>query len=229
MEEKKPDATPEAAEGKAPEAAGTKPKKQITKSGIFIMTLSALLFLGVVWSMARAAKEQYESELDATYESMANSMFAVRNLISFEDSLQSSYESFDLREAKIFTDVAKVYFGYTGETKAALSEYAYRMGDCEIFYYPDAGGELTSDNAGAFLLDEGQLRSLKTAGVMETEDYDYTAIRLSGGWLCFQWEDTEEIYSVDFQRILETCPSEVCVIDNATGNVIAGELLITVQ
>ena len=83
MEEKKANAAPETAEAKAPETAGTKPKKQITKSGIFIMTLSALLFLGVVWSMARAAKEQYESELDATYESMANSMFAVRNLISF--------------------------------------------------------------------------------------------------------------------------------------------------
>ena len=221
MEEKKTATAPEATETQTPATAGSKPKNQVTKSGVFIVALSVLLFLGVVGSMLRAAKEQYESELDATYESMANSMFAVRNLISFEESLQSSYESFDLREAKIFTDVAKVYFGYTGVSKTTLSEYAYRMGDCEIFFYPDNGGVLTSDNAGTLQLDEAQLRSLMTAGVMETEEHDYTAVHLNSGWLCFQWKDSEEIYSVDFQRILKTCPSEVCVIDNATGKVIA--------
>ena len=205
----------------APETTETKIKKQEKNGIVFILALSAVLLLGVVWSMSRAATEQYRSELDATYESMANSMFAVRNLINFEDSLQSSYESFDLREAKIFTDVAKVYFDYTGVTKATLSDYAYRMGDCEIFYYPDEGGEIASDNAGAFLLDDEQLRSLKTTGVSETEDYDYTAVRLDSGWLCFRWQDTEKIYNVDFERILETCPSELCVIENATGEVIA--------
>ena len=213
MEEKTASAPSETTEAKL--------QKQEKKSVIFIVALSAVLLLGVVWSMTRAAKEQYRSELDATYESLANSMFAVRNLISFEDSLQSSYESFDLREAKIFTDVAKVYFDYTGVTKATLSDYAYRMGDCEIFFYPDNGGELTSDNADTFLLDDGQLRTLKTAGVLETEDHDYTAVRISDGWLCFQWQDTEELYNVDFERILETCPSELCVIENATGKVIA--------
>lgn len=185
-----------------PETTETKTKNEKNKANAFILALSAVLLLGVVWSMTRAATEQYRSELDATYESMANSMFALRNLISFEDSLQSSYESFDLREAKIFTDVAKAYFDYTGVTKATLSDYAYRMGDCEIFYYPDAGGEITSDNAGTFLLDDSQLRTLKTAGVLETEDHDYTAVRISDGWLCFQWQDTEKIYNVDFERIL---------------------------
>ena len=108
MEEKNTATTPETTENKL--------KKQEKNGIVFILALSAVLLLGVVWSMSRAATEQYRSELDATYESMANSMFAVRNLISFEDSLQSSYESFDLREAKIFTDVAKVYFDYTGVT-----------------------------------------------------------------------------------------------------------------
>ena len=221
MEEKKTATAPEATETQAPATAGSKPKNQVTKSGVFIVALSVLLFLGVVGSMLRAAKEQYESELDATYESMANSLFALRNLISFEDSLQSSYESFDLREAKIYTDVAGIYFDYNGVTRSTLSDYAYRMGDCEIFYYPDAGGELASDNASAFPLDDEQLRTLKTAGVLEAQEHDYTAIRVGEGWLCIQWEDAAQIYSVDFARILETCPSELCVIENATGSVLA--------
>ena len=214
MEEKTASAPSETTEAKL--------QKQEKKSVIFIVALSAVLLLGVVWSMTRAAKEQYRSELDATYESLANSMFAVRNLISFEDSLQSSYESFDLREAKIYTDVAKTYFDYTGVTKASVNDYAYRMGDCEIFYYPDEGAEIVSDNAETFPLDDEQLRTLKSAGVLEVEERNYTATRVGAGWLCFRWEDAAQLYSVDFARILETCPSELCVIDNVTGEVIAG-------
>ncbi|MBR3561511.1 MAG: mechanosensitive ion channel [Oscillospiraceae bacterium] len=203
------------------ETAGTQPKKQKNKANVFILAISALLLLGIVWSTARAVRDRYESELDTTYETLANALFAVRNLISFEDSLQSSYESFDLREAVLFTDVAKVYFDYNGVTESALSDYAYRMGDCSIFFFPNAGGELASDNADEFLLDESQLRTLKTVGVLEAEGHDYTAIRLDGGWLCIQWDDTQELYNVDFDRILETCPVDLCVIESTTGSVLA--------
>ena len=201
--------------------AVTKSKKQKKSGTVFILVLSALLLLGVVWSMTRAVKKQYASELDTTYESLANSLFAVRNLIGFEDSLQSSYDSFDLKEAMIFTDVAETYFDYNGVTEATLSDYAYRMGDCSIYFYPNEGGEITSDNADEFPLERSQLRMLKTVGELETEDYDYTAIRLDSGWLCIQWEDAQDLYSVNFERILETCPSDLCVIENATGNILA--------
>ena len=64
---------------------------------------------------------------------------SVRNLISFENSLQASYESFDLKEARIFTDVAKMYFDFSSVTGKTLSDYAYRMGDCSIYYYTNKG------------------------------------------------------------------------------------------
>ena len=97
------------------EAAQAKPVSAGKKGHInaIILTLSILLVLAMVWSSVRSVQKQYESELNATYESLANSMFAVRNLITFEDSLQSSYDLFDLREATIFTDVAKTYFTNT--------------------------------------------------------------------------------------------------------------------
>ena len=196
-------------------------KHRKIKSGVFIIALSVALLLGVVCTMLSAVRKQYESELDTTYESLSNSMFALRNLISFEDSLQSSYESFDLREAKIFTDVARMYFDYNGVTKTSLSDYAYRMGDCEIYFFANNGSEIASDNADRFLLDDDNLRALKTAGVLEAAGRDYTAVSLKGGWLCFQWEDTQALYSVDFERILETCPNDLCVIETATGRVVA--------
>lgn len=207
--------------GAALEAAESKQKNQRSIGSIFLVALSVLLVLAIVWSMASGARDQYRSELDATYESLSNSTFAVRNLISFEDSLQSSYESFDLREARIFTDVAKVYLDYSDVTEATLSDYAYRMGNCEIFYYPSEGGEIKSDNADTFELDDSELRALRTAGELEAEDHNYTAIRLNGGWLYFRWDDTQELYSVDFEKILETCPNDLCVIDTATGSIIA--------
>ena len=186
-----------------------------------ILLLAAVLILAVGWSTARAVQTQYESELDAAYESLANSMYMVRNLINFEDSLQASYDSFDLREAKIFTDVAKLYFAYNGVSEQSLSSYAERMQDCSIFYYPNEGAEVTSDNAGAFPLEKSQTRMLRTIGTLETDDYDYTAVRMDGGWLYIQWNDAQDLYSVDFERILETSPNKLCVIENATGNVLA--------
>ena len=211
-------------ESKTP-AAGTKDaggaSKPKNRGGNEIaLLLSAALILASLWTMAFSIRKQYESELDAEYESLANSMYAVRNLINFEDSLQASYESFDLREAQIFTNVAKLYLSYNGVSSETLSDYAYRMGDCSIFYYPNEGDVITSDNAGVFPLLKSQMRMLKTVGELETEDYDYTATRLNDGWLCFQWEDAEDIYSLDFYKIMETCSHDLCVIENGTGEVV---------
>ena len=219
MEENKTVTTSETEEtGK--ETTGNANTNTKGKSWILIV-LAVVLLLAVVCSAVWGAQKQYESELDATYESLSNSIFAVRNLISFEDSLQSAYEVFDLREAKISTDVAKSYFDYNGVTKATLTDYALRMGDCAVYFFSDEGGEIASDNAESFPLDKSQIRMLKTVGQMETDDYDYTAIHLADGWLCFQWEDAKELYSVAFQRILDTCPSDLCVIENSTGEVLA--------
>ena len=179
--------------------------------------LSLILIVAIGWTGLHSIQRQYESELDANYESLANSIFAVRNLINFEDSLQTSYEGFDLREAKIFTDVAELYFDYNGVTEQTLSDFADEMGDCSIYYFPNEGAEITSDNAGLFPLGKSQMRMLKTIGTLETDDYDYTMTRMGDGWLCIKWNDALDLYSVDFQKILETCPHELCVIENATG------------
>ncbi|SDA31880.1 Small-conductance mechanosensitive channel [Ruminococcus sp. YE71] len=185
--------------------------------GILMILLCIVSFAAVGYSMIYSIQKQYESELDSDYESMANSMYSVRNLISFEDSLQESYDSFDLNEAKIFTQVAKQYFEFTGISEKTLSDYAYRMQDCSIFYYPEEGKAVSSENAGEFMLGKSQMRMLKTTGTMETDDYDYTAVRLDGGWLCIQWEDAQSLYNVDFEQILDTCPYELCIYENATG------------
>ena len=184
---------------------------------ILMILLCIVSFAAVGYSMIYSIQKQYKSELDSDYESMANSMYSVRNLISFEDSLQESYDSFDLNEAKIFTQVAKQYFEFTGISEKTLSDYAYRMQDCSIFYYPEEGEAVTSENAGEFMLGKSQMRMLKTTGTMETDDYDYTAVRLADGWLCIQWEDAQSLYNVDFEKILETCPYKLCVYENATG------------
>ena len=191
------------------------------KKGGSALLLPVILLMAVVFSTAWSIRQQYESELDAEYESLANSMYAVRNLISFEDSLQDSYDSFDLREAILFTDVAKLYFDYNGISVQTLSDYAYAMKDCAIYYFlNDGSGVVTSDNAVEFPLEKSQMRMLKTMGSLQTDDYDYTAVRVGGGWLYIQWEDAESLYTVDFQKILDTCPSELCVIENATGEVL---------
>ena len=185
------------------------------------LLLPVVLLLAIVWSTALSVRQQYESELDAEYESLANSMYAVRNLISFEDSLQDSYSSFDLREAVLFTDVAKLYFDYNGVSAQTLSDYAYAMKDCAIYYFlNDGSGVVASDNAGEFPLEKSQMRMLKTIGSLQTDDYDYTAVRVGDGWLYIQWEDAKSLYNADFQKILETCPSKLCVIENATGVVL---------
>ena len=206
-----------------PETKAEEKKPQSTnKFGLrFTLIIAALLLLIIGWSTARAVQQQYQSGLDTAYESLANSLYAVRNLINFEENLQSSYESFDLKEAKIYTDVAKVYFGFNGVNEQTLNEYADRMGDCAIFYFPKEGKSVTSDSAEQFPLDETQLQTLKKEGTLETEDHDYSAVRLKDGWLCFEWVDAQKLYSVDFERILETTPSKLCVIEESTGKVLA--------
>ena len=57
------------------EAAQAKPVSAGKKGHIsaIILTLSILLGLAMVWSSVRSVQKQYESELNATYESLANS------------------------------------------------------------------------------------------------------------------------------------------------------------
>lgn len=204
------------------EADNKKTPQSTNKFGAkFSVIIAVLMLLAIAASSALAVKQQYKSELDTEYESLANALFAVNNLFSFEDSLQRSYESFDLNEGIIFTDVAKVYFDYTGVTAQTLSDYAERMGDCAIFYFPASGDVIVSDNADEFPLDDDQFKSLKTVGAFQTDDNDYTAARVNDGWLCIQWVAAQELYTVDFQRILETCPSKLCIIEDSTGEVLA--------
>lgn len=209
------------------EASETKQQPTGQKGHInaIILGLAVLLVFAMVWSSVRSVRKQYESELNATYESLANSMFAVRNLITFENSLQSSYDVFDLREAKIYTDVAKTYFNFNGVTQDTLNDYASRIGEnkgaCSIYFFPNEGEQIASENADQFNLGEDHLRALRKDRELETDDHNYTAIRLGSGWLYFQWEAAQTLYSVDFQQILEACPSELCVINNASGAVLA--------
>lgn len=194
-----------------------------TKSGygkLKIALLFTIMILAVIWSVVHSVHNQYKSELDATYESMANSMYAVRNLIDFEDSLQESYNSFDLTEAKIFTKVAKQYFDYNEISEGTLSDYALEMEDCSIYFYHNDGTVVMSDNADTFSLGKSQMRMLRTMGELQTDDYDYTAVRLDDGWLCFQWQRAQDIYNVDYEKLVEISPSELCVIENATGKIL---------
>ncbi|MCR5607931.1 MAG: hypothetical protein K6G26_02580, partial [Lachnospiraceae bacterium] len=193
--------------------------KKNSKS-ISSIILSILLILGVLFSTVFFLRSEYKKQMDEEYESMSNAMYAVQNLISFESDLQKSYENFDITEARLFTNVAEWYFEQRGVSVETLSDYADRMGDCDIYYFLNDGSSITSEDAKKFPLGKTQMRMLKTLGVLETDDNDYTATRVGDGWLCFRWNDSQALYSVDFERILETCSKKLCVIENATGKVL---------
>lgn len=210
-----------ALESKRPNQDGKGAKATGNAKSIGNFLLSVLLIVVALLSGARCVRQQYESELDAAYESMANAMYAVRNLVSFENSLQESYEGFDMQEAQIFTQVAARYFEYLGVSERTLTDYAVEMKDCAIYYDRNDGSLITSENADEFPLEKTQTRMLKTLGALETDDYDYTAIRVGEGWLYIRWDDAENLYSVDFQKIMDTCPKALCVIHNQTGEILA--------
>ena len=202
------------------EGSGDSPKK-MSLSTLF---LSALLTLAICITMVFSIRNQYEEELDKTYEMLANSVYSLRNLITFEDSLQDSYESLDIREAKVITDVISVLLEYFGVTENSLTEFSRLVG-ARLFYYPDKGRVLASQDAEVMALGKSQMRMLKRMGILRTGGHEYSACAMEGGWLFVEWDDVLNLYSVDFQRIMETTPSELCVIDNVTGEVLTSSTM----
>ena len=178
---------------------------------IVLVTLSSMLF---------STFKQYNIELDSAYASLRSSMYSLRNLISFEGSLADSFVELRDAETVMYAELAKPFFDYLGVSRETLNACNYNWEACALYYYPDEGEVLTTDNAEPFTLDKSQTRMLKTIGMLFQGDWVYNATRLQDGWLFIKWELYPNIYSVDFQRIAQAVPSSLCVVENATGEIL---------
>ena len=178
---------------------------------------AVLLILVMLFTLAFSIAGQYTQELDAAYASLRSSMYSLRSLIRFEGELEESFLSISTQQLNLYADLTKPYFAYTGVTEETLNTCNQNWLSDALYYYPDEGRPLTSDNARTLPLDESQIHTLKTAGILFEDDCVYSAARLRDGWLFMAWGQYQSIYNTDFPRIAEACPRDLCIIDNATG------------
>ena len=179
-----------------------------------------LLVLTLVFCMGYATFTQFETERDAAYTSLRNSMYSLRSLITFEGNLEDAFVSIRDSETTMYAELAKPFFDYLGVSEETLAACKYNWDAAAIYYFPDEGSVMTTENAAPFSLDKSQTRMLKTVGMLFEDEWVYTATRLTDGWVFFKWLGYPSIYSVDFQRIAKAIPSDLCVIENATGNIL---------
>ena len=179
-----------------------------------------LLVLTLVLAMGYSTYKQFKTERDNAYTSLHNSMYSLRSLISFESNLEEAFVSIRDTETVMYAELAKPFFNYFGVSKETLNACAYNWAADMIYYFADDGSTLTTENAEPFSLDRSQTRMLKTVGMLIQDDWVYNAARLQDGWVFIKWSVYPNIYSVDFQRIAESVPSSLCIIENATGNVL---------
>ena len=181
---------------------------------------AVLLVLTLVLAMGYSTYKQFKTERDNAYTSLHNSMYSLRSLISFESNLEEAFVSIRDTETVMYAELAKPFFNYFGVSKETLNACAYNWAADMIYYFADDGSTLTTENAEPFSLDRSQTRMLKTVGMLIQDDWVYNAARLQDGWVFIKWSVYPNIYSVDFQRIAESVPSSLCIIENATGNVL---------
>ena len=186
-------------------------------AGFFLFTF--LLVLVMLLTMAFSTCIQYAREVDDAYASLRSSMYSLRSLISFEGKLEDSFLNISIQEINLYADLTKPFFDYTGVSQETLNTCNAAWMSNALYYYPDDGRPITSDNADAFPLDESQTHTLRTAGILFQGDWVYSAVRLLDGWLYIQWGRYENIYNMDFPRIADACPSDLCIIENATGEI----------
>ena len=147
-------------------------------------------------------------------------MYSLRSLISFEGKLEDAFLNVSIQQINLYADLTKPYFDYAGISEETLNTCNTVWMSNALYYYPDDGRPITSDNASAFPLDKSQTHMLKTEGILFQDDCIYSAVRLQDGWLYIQWGQYENIYNMDFQRIAGACPSALCIIENATGEIL---------
>ena len=205
-------------EATAPE---TKESKAATRREKAVSSLFAiLLVLTLVLSMGYATYKQFEAERDAAYTSLRNSMYSLRSLITFEGNLEEAFINIRDSETNIYAELTKPFFGYLGVSEETLNACKYNWAADSLYYFPDEGSPLATEGAEPFTLDKSQTRMLKTVGILFEGDWVYNAARLQDGWVVIKWLGYPNIYSVDFQRIAQAIPSDLCIIENATGDVL---------
>ena len=179
-----------------------------------------LMALVMLSAMAFSTVKQYRVELDSAYDSLRSSMYSLRNLISFEGNLEDAFARLRDTETVMYAELAKPFFEYLGVSRETLNACQYNWDATSLYYYPDEGSVITTDHAEPFSLDKSQTRMLKTIGMLFQDEWVYNAVRLKDGWVFIKWLKYPNIYTVDFKRIAEAVPSDLCIYENATGEVL---------
>ena len=198
------------------EESGPKGRREKARSSLFAF----LLILTLVCTMGYCTFKQFEIERDDAYASLRNSMYSLRSLISFEGSLQDAFANLRDSETVMYAELAVPFFDYLGVSADTLNDCKYNWEADHLYFFPDEGDVITTDNADPFILNENQISQLKSDGMLFEDEWVYNAVRLKDGWLYIKWLQFGNIYDVDFQRIDDAVPSDLCIVENATGRVL---------
>ena len=195
-------------------------EKAIWREKAFSRLFALLLILTLVLTMGYCTFKQFKIERDDAYASLHNSMYSLRSLISFEGRLGDAFTTLRDSETLMYAELAKPFFDYLGVSEETLNACKYNWDATDLYYFPDEGSAITTENAEPFPMDRSQTRMLKTVGMLFQDEWVYNATRLQDGWLFIKWSQYPNIYDVDFQRIAGAVPSDLCVVENATGEVL---------
>ena len=204
----------------APNPGTEKNRKAARKEKAFSAFFAFLLILTLFTALFYSTYKQFQVERESAYASLHNSMDSLRSLITFEGKLNEAFTTLRDEETLRYCDLTKPFFDYLGVSEETLNACKYHWEATSLYYYGDDGIVLTTENAEPFTLDRSQTRMLKTVGMLFQDGWVYNASRLQDGWVFIKWTEYPNIYNVDFQRIAEAVPSDLCIIENATGNIL---------
>ena len=137
-----------------------------------LLILTALLIMGY------CTVKQFAVEREDTYASLRNSMYSLRSLITFEGGMEEAFSSLRDTETLMYVELAKPFFGYLGVSEETLESCKYNWEADHLYYFPDEGSVITTENADPFTLDKSETRMLKTVGMLIKDDWVYNAARL---------------------------------------------------
>lgn len=147
------------------EESGTAGRREKKRSFLFAF----LLILTLLSTMAYCTFNQFKIEKDDAYASLRNSMYSLRSLINFEGALQDSFTSMRDSETVMYVELAKPYFDYLGVSAETLNDCKENWEADHLYFFPDEGEVITTDNPDPFTLSDSQFRTLKTEGmILET-------------------------------------------------------------
>ena len=210
MKRKNKDTTPETEES----------VKAIRREKAYSLFFAILLILTALLIMGYCTVKQFAVEREDAYASLRNSMYSLRSLITFEGGMEEAFLGLRDSETVMYAELAKPFFDYLGVSEETLEACKYNWEADHLYYFPDEGSVITTENADPFTLDKSETRMLKTVGMLFQGDWVYNATRLQDGWLFIKWLQYPNIYNVDFQRIADAVPSNLCIIENATGEIL---------